>query len=88
VRPRAIQGPPAPGDQQGDHGLGREHAYKPPDADRLAKIGLFVGGSPATPGLTEAKRTAAASEQTNKLLTVIEGKLVKGGWQSATAYTD
>jgi hypothetical protein len=39
-----------------------------PDADRLAKIGLFVGGSPAAAGLSELKRTAKATEDTAKYL--------------------
>jgi hypothetical protein len=44
----------------------RSLSYKMPDSDRLAKVGLFIGGSPATPGLTEAKRTAAATERMSK----------------------
>lgn len=38
-------------------------ALKMPESDRLAKLGLFVGGAPAAPGLSEAKRTAAATEK-------------------------
>jgi hypothetical protein len=44
----------------------RSLAYKMPEGDRLAKIGLFIGGSPTTAGLSEAKRTAAATEKTSR----------------------
>jgi hypothetical protein len=42
--------------------------FKAPDADRFAKVGLFIGGAPQTPGLSEAKRTAVATEKTVKSL--------------------
>ena len=74
---------PAGGGDNGGHGLGRTEAYKAPEADRLAKIGLFVGNAPSAPGLAEAKRTAAATEKANVLLKMIEGHLLKTGWQPA-----
>jgi len=37
--------------------------YKLPEADRLTKLGLFTAGSLQMPGLSEAKRTANASEK-------------------------
>jgi hypothetical protein len=36
--------------------------FKTTDADRFAKLGLFIGGAPQTPGLSEARRTAKATE--------------------------
>ena len=41
------------------------------NADRLAKLGLFIGGAPQTPGIGEARRTATATEESRKLLTKI-----------------
>jgi len=40
--------------------------FKTPDTDRLAKLGLFIGGAPQTPGLSEARRTATATEKISK----------------------
>ena len=43
-------------------------SYKMPEGDRLAKIGLFVGGSPAASGISELKRIASATEDAKKIL--------------------
>jgi hypothetical protein len=52
--------------------------FKMPDTDRFAKLGLFIGGAPQTPGLTEAKRTAAATEGTFKALLGLKDITLKG----------
>jgi hypothetical protein len=64
---------PAPGDpaapRTGAAGLsGTSLPYKMPESDRLSRVGLFVGSSPATPGLTEARRTAQATEESRGIL--------------------
>ncbi|HUB68014.1 MAG TPA: hypothetical protein VL981_11070 [Candidatus Methylacidiphilales bacterium] len=51
---------------------------KMPDPDRLAKLGLFIGGAPQTPGLTEAKRTANATEATVKKIGTLIDVTLKG----------
>ncbi|MCE0498799.1 MAG: hypothetical protein LV481_12720 [Methylacidiphilales bacterium] len=48
--------------------------FKTHDADRLAKLGLFIGGAPQTPGISEARRTATATEAMKKGI----DKLVQG----------
>jgi hypothetical protein len=40
--------------------------YKLPEGDRLAKVGLFLGSAAASPGLSELRRTANATEATAK----------------------
>jgi len=40
--------------------------FKTPAADRYAKLGLFIGGAPQTPGISEARRTALATEAIKK----------------------
>ena len=45
------------------------------DADRLAKVGLFVGGAVQMPGLSEARRTADATEGSLKQLNVLTSLL-------------
>jgi hypothetical protein len=57
--------------------------YKMPEGDRLAKVGLFVGGSTATPGLSEARRTAVATEATARGVARIVN--VSGGRPGQTA---
>ena len=36
--------------------------FKMPDADHFARLGLFIGNAPQSPGLSEARRTAIATE--------------------------
>jgi hypothetical protein len=40
--------------------------FKTPDVDHLAKLGLFISNAPQTPGLSEARHTATASEAIKK----------------------
>ena len=54
-------------------------SYKMPEGDRLSKFGLFVGASPSAPGLSEARRTAAATEGSLKTLNELLPLLRGGG---------
>jgi hypothetical protein len=65
-------------------GPGESMKYKLPDGDRLEKLGLFIGGSPATPGLSEARRTANATEQSLKQLNVLTNLLGRDGLKTTT----
>jgi hypothetical protein len=53
--------------------------FKAPDIDRWAKVGLFLGGAPQTPGLSEARRAAKAAEESCKLLKQVLLKTDRGG---------
>jgi hypothetical protein len=55
----------------------RSASYKLPEGDRLAKVGLFIGGATASPGLSEARRTAAGVEKSSKTLDAIKTLLGK-----------
>lgn len=51
--------------------------YKMPEADQRARLGFFIGGAPAMPGISEARRTADATERTQKLLEKIIASGIK-----------
>jgi hypothetical protein len=67
---QVFQGAGVSGKDMGTKKSAREPAsidhFKTPDADRFAKLGLFIGSAPQTPGLGEAKRTAQATEAIKK----------------------
>jgi len=52
-------------------------SYKMPEGDRLSKLGLFVGASPSAPGLSEARRTANATETLVKKWELL-GQVIRG----------
>jgi hypothetical protein len=64
-------------------------ALKMPEGDRLAKLGLFIGGAPATPGLTEARRTANATEKALRTLdTLVDVTKSLGGNLNTNAFAN
>jgi hypothetical protein len=53
----------------------------------IAKLGLFIGGAPQAPGISEARRTAKATEESRALLKQILVHLSNGSVQRDTVYT-
>lgn len=56
--------------------------------DRLAKVGLFVGGAVQTPGLAEAKRTANATEKALKTLDTLVNVMKPLSNNKGTVYAE